>query len=231
LTGERFLSRAWDLIRAQAAPLTALTLWMVAPLAVLIDYAVRHSDTLTGAFGYDPFDQLAYLAWNRDEGSHVLASNLWQIGATSHDYLHPMYLISGLLWRAGLSVQLSYLIWEPIALVILFLGFAAYVSHLLPGRRWSQRAALVSALFFLTPALQLAIWTGHLTLVHRLQLLVATNDSDSALNLWGSCRSSSSAASASSPAAPAAPGAGSSAWRSPGRRSPGCSPGRESPCC
>ena len=185
MTAARFLSRGRDLIRPQALPLLALTLWMVAPLAVLIDFAVRHSDTLTGVSGYDTFDQLAYLAWIRDEGSHVLASNLWQIGPTAHDYLHPMYIISGLLWRAGVSLQVSYLIWKPIALVVLFLGFAAYVRHLLGGRRWQQTAALVLALFYLTPALQLAQWTGRLSLVHRLQLLVATNDSDSALNLWG----------------------------------------------
>ena len=40
------------------------------------------------------------------------------IGHTPHDYLHPMYLISGLLWRLGVSVQVAYLIWKPVAIAI-----------------------------------------------------------------------------------------------------------------
>lgn len=41
-------------------------------------------------------------------GSHFLASNLWAVGHTPRDYLHPMFAISGLLWRLGVSVQLAF---------------------------------------------------------------------------------------------------------------------------
>jgi hypothetical protein len=33
--------------------------------------------------------------------------------------------------------------------------------------------------------LALASWTGHLSVIHRLDLILAANDADSALNLWG----------------------------------------------
>ncbi|MFZ0043019.1 MAG: hypothetical protein WAK93_17050 [Solirubrobacteraceae bacterium] len=185
MSAAKSLRSGWELVRSQWFPLLLLTAWMLAPLAVALVFAIRHGYTLTGALGYDPFDQMAYLAWIRDSGSHVLASDLWQVGPTAHDYLHPTFTVSGLLWRAGLSLQVAYLIWKPVALLVLFLGFAAYVRRRLPGHRLQQTAALVLALFYLTPALALARWTGHLTVAHRLALQIATYDSDSALNLWG----------------------------------------------
>jgi hypothetical protein len=41
------------------------------------------------------------------------------------------------------------------------------------------------ALFYESPALALATWTGHLSASHRLSLASATNDANSALSLWG----------------------------------------------
>jgi hypothetical protein len=98
-------------------------------LVALIIYVGRHGGVLTGANGVDAFDQMAYLAWIRDEGGHLLSSNLWVLGHTPHDYIHPMYVVSGLLWRLGFGVQLAYLIWKPVALLVMFFGFAAYVRH------------------------------------------------------------------------------------------------------
>jgi hypothetical protein len=179
------MARCGELIRAHPVIFAVLTAWTFAPLVVLVIYAAVHGGQLTGAYGSDAFDQLAYLAWIRDEGSHLLASNLWSVVATPHDYLHPMYVISGLLWQLGLSVQLSYMIWIPIGLLVLFTGFAAYVHHLLPGSRRRQSAALVLALFYVTPVLALAVWTGHLNPIHRYDLVLVTDDAYSALNLWG----------------------------------------------
>ena len=50
-----------------------------------------------------------------------------------------MYAISGLLWRLGLSIQLAYLVWAPVALLVLFLGSAAYVRRFLAGRGSRRR--------------------------------------------------------------------------------------------
>lgn len=179
------LSEAGELIRAQWLIFAVTLVWAFFPVVMLVIYVTVHGGVLTGANGTDTFDQMQYLAWIRDEGSHLLASNLWQVAGTPHDYLHPMYVISGLLWRLGLSVQLAYLVWKPVAVIVLFVGFAAYARHLLPGKRRQQAAALFLALFYLSPVYALAVWTGHLTVAHRYAVLLATDDADSALNLWG----------------------------------------------
>ena len=185
MTLRQISRRVGGLIGAHPLIFAILTAWAFAPLVVLLIYAGSHGGELTGASGTDAFDQLAYLAWIRDEGSHVLASNLWQLAATPHDYLHPMFVISGLLWRLGLSIQLSYMVWMPVGLIVLFAGFAAYVHHLLPDNRRHQAAALCLGLFYVTPVLALAAWTGHLTPAHRYDLVLVTDDAYSALNLWG----------------------------------------------
>jgi hypothetical protein len=173
------------LIRSHPWIFTALTITAFLPLATTAIFVGRHGGVLTGTDGGDYFDQFQYLAWIRDEGAHLLSSNLWVIGRTPHDYLQPMYLISGFLWRAGLSIQAAYLVWKPVALLVLFLGFAAYVHHTLPVDRRKQSAALWLALFYATPVYALARWTGHLTAAHQYQLVLATDDLDSMLNLWG----------------------------------------------
>jgi hypothetical protein len=177
--------RSRKLITAQSAVFVLIALWAAEPLAQLLVHVARHGGVLTGAYGQDPYDQLAYLAWIRDAGNHILASNLWSIAPTPHDYLHPMYLVSGLLWRLGASVQVAYLLWSPIGLLVLFLGFAAYVRHQFPDNPRAQAAVLVLALFYETPLLAVAHWTSLLSPGHELQLLFASDDAYSALNLWG----------------------------------------------
>jgi hypothetical protein len=177
-------TRGREQIRSQPLVFAVLVVWAFAPLVSLIVYVQIHGGVLTGANGSDAFDQAAYLAWIRDAGAHGLASDLWQIPPTAHDYLHPMFEISGLLWRLGLPIQIAYLIWKPVAVLVLFLGFAAYTERLLPDRG-QRTAALVVALFYLSPITAIAQWTGRISLVHRLTLVLATDDADSALNLWG----------------------------------------------
>jgi len=160
-------------------------LWAFAPLAASLVFVSRHGRVFTGVNSGDLFDQFQYLAWIRDSGSHLLASNLWVIGRTPHDYVQPMYLISGLLWRLGASIQLSYLIWKPVAVVVLFLGTGAYVRNLLGERRGQVVAVLVLALFYQSPVYALANWTGHLSAAHRLSLILASDDANPALQLWG----------------------------------------------
>jgi hypothetical protein len=172
-------------IRAHPILFALTAVWAFEPLGHLVFHVVRHGGVLTGANGYDAYDQLAYLAWIRDSGDHVLASNLWQVAATPHDYLHPMFFVSGVLARLGLSVQLAYLLWKPVAVLVLFGGFSAYVQHLLPGRRRAQSVALLLALFYETPVLAVGAWTNHLSLNHLFDLILTGDDAHSALNLWG----------------------------------------------
>lgn len=178
-------ARGRALIREHWLVFAALCGVAFAPVVVLILHVARHGGVLTGVNGGDYFDQFQYLAWIRDEGSHGLASNLWVTGATPHDYLQPMYLISGVLWRLGLSLQLAYLIWKPVALLVMFLGFAAYVGHMVRGGRGARAAALALALFYVTPVSPLAHWAGFLSPGHTYQFVLAVDDPDAVLNLWG----------------------------------------------
>jgi hypothetical protein len=184
LTARQLWFRAGRLIRDDAAVFALLMAWALAPLIALAAYVTVNGGVLTGTNGADFFDQFQYLAWIRDEGSHILASNLWMIGSTPHDYVQPMYLISGLLWRLGLGLQLAYVVWTPVAVVVLFSGYAVYVRSHLRGRL-AVVAALSVALFYESPVLALATWTGHLSALHRYQLVLTTDDATSALNLWG----------------------------------------------
>lgn len=179
------LSSGAELARAQAPVLALMVGWAAFPVVALVVWVTSHGGVLTGANGYDTFDQLQYLAWIRDAGSHVLASNLWRIAPTPHDYLQPMYLVSAGIWRLGVPLPVAYMIWKPVAVAVLFLGCGWYARHLLPGSRWMQAAALLIAVFYLSPVLQLAVWTGHLSVVHRFELVLATDDADPSLGLWG----------------------------------------------
>jgi hypothetical protein len=179
------LRREAELLRTHAPSLALMVAWTAFPVIALVVWVTAHGGVLTGANGYDTFDQMQYLAWIRDAGSHVLASNLWRIPATPHDYLQPMYVVSAGLWRLGVPLPVAYMVFKPIALVVLFAGCAWYARHLLPQSRWMQAAALLLAVFYLSPALQIAIWTGHVSVVHRFELVLATDDADPSLGLWG----------------------------------------------
>ena len=162
----------------------ALAVWALAPITLQIINVVRHGGVLTGAYGYDPYDQLAYLAWIRDSAGHWLASDLWSVAPTAHDYLQPMYFVSGLLVRIGVGVRLAYLLWIPVGVVLLFLGFAGYVERTVEGAG-QRRAALILGLFYETPLVALALVSHALSPPHQLELTIVGNDSNSALNLWG----------------------------------------------
>jgi hypothetical protein len=178
------LSTSAELIRAHAAIFAVLAIWAFAPLVATVIHVAAHGGVLTGPYGSDFFDQFQYLAWIRDEGEHLLASNLWVIGPSPHDYLQPTYAISGLLWRLGLGIQLAYLVWAPVALLVLFLGSAAYVRRFLTGRG-GQAAALILVLFYHSPVYAISRWLAHLSAAHQFQLLRVTTDVDAALQLWG----------------------------------------------
>ncbi len=172
--------RGWgDEARARAAwepaLFAALALWLLTPLAIL---AAAGGDAFNGTYGIQVADQFQYMAFVRDAGEHVLISNRFDVGAASHVFLHPTFLVSGLLWKLGASIQLALLAWQPVAAAVLFLAYAAYVRRLM-GRGPAAAVALLLALFFFTPATPLAQWLGgsdHLrfgTLVMGLELFPA----------------------------------------------------------
>lgn len=144
--------------RTEGLILSALGLWSVLPLALLgIGSPAGRFD---GSDGLQVDDHLQYLAWVRQAGDHLLLNNPFQTTANPHVFLDPMLSLSGLLWRAGASVQLAYLAWKPVAVIVVFVGFAAYVRRRLGSGGWAPAVALIGALFFFSPALWVVDWLG-----------------------------------------------------------------------
>ncbi len=160
------MSRAARLARTvPEGPLFVLfALSSLVPLAVLfvgVDGGLSISSDrgfFTGSDGLQIDDHLQYLAWVRDAGEHGLYSNRFDVVSDPRLFLHPMLVLSGLLWKLGVSVQLAYLAWKPVAVVLLFAGFAAYVSRMIGPDCGARAAVLTLALFFLTPAAALVDW-------------------------------------------------------------------------
>jgi hypothetical protein len=115
---------------------------------------------LSGADGLYPADQLQYFAWIREASQHGLIGNRMDLAPGDRPFLHPGFLLSGLLHRVtGLSIPLSYLaLWKPVAIGLTFAGALAYVRRLVPegGQR---RAALAIVLFAVMPASALVAWS------------------------------------------------------------------------
>ncbi len=136
---------------AEIALVGFLALWAAAPLAALLYRGASTGEVFTGANGLFAADQLQYMAWIRQFGAIDLAANRFSLGPSDEVFLHPMFLLSGLVWRFGGSIQLAYLVWTPLAVVVLFAGFRAYV-HRLHRDRKSRDVTLALALFFVTPS-------------------------------------------------------------------------------
>jgi hypothetical protein len=149
-------ARGRDLDRCEVGAFVALA---GVSLAVLVPLLTR-GRPLSGSDGLFPQDQLQYFAWIREASHHVLIGNRFDLGPGGRPFLHPGYLLSGLVSKLpGVSTPLSYLLWKPAAVGLTFAGSLAYVRRLLPpgGQR---RAALVIALFAVMPACAIVTWTG-----------------------------------------------------------------------
>jgi hypothetical protein len=152
VTGERTrIGRGFYAVGAVVA------LWLVVPFIVLFVAVGSHGRAFTGAAFYDAVDQLQYMAWIRDAGQHGLVSNLFDIRPDPHLFLHPVFGLAGLLWKLGASIQLAFLVWEPLFAAAILVGFAVYVRRMIASPR-AQVAALFLALFMLTPVTPLFAW-------------------------------------------------------------------------
>jgi hypothetical protein len=146
------VSLGGELRRSDRATLIVLVLWSVAPLAALLARNALRGGAFPGSDGLFVGDHLQYLAWIRDSGEQVLASTKYELVPSDPVFLHPMFLVSGIVWKLGASLQVSYLLWKPVAVAVLFVGFAAYVRRLVSPDGWARPAALALALFFYAPA-------------------------------------------------------------------------------
>ncbi|HEX8101906.1 MAG TPA: hypothetical protein VF533_04800 [Solirubrobacteraceae bacterium] len=147
--------RRFRLDRVELACLAFLVLTAFTVLVALLS----KGRPLSGADGMLAADQLQYLSWIREASHHVLIGNRYDLAPGPRAFLHPGFAISGGLHALGLSVPLSYLIWKPVAIGVLFTGVLAYVRRLSPpgGQR---HAALVLALFAVMPAVWIGWWFG-----------------------------------------------------------------------
>lgn len=146
--------------------LCALAVWaLLAPAIALVAPGASPSPLtgggwFTGAEGIQVGDQLQYMAWIRDAGSNLVFSNRFDTIADPHLFLHPMWVLSGAAWQAGLDLQLAFAAWKPVGLVVLLGGYAAYVRRLVVADAGARAAALALALFFFAPVAWLSDWAS-----------------------------------------------------------------------
>jgi hypothetical protein len=171
--------------------LALLALWSLVPLAILFVQVGgglalgTGGRTFVGPDGPDVADQLQYIAWIREAGEHVLFSNRFDLASDPRLFLHPMFVLSGLAWKLGLSLPLTFLIWKPVAVLALFAGFAAYVRRTVAPGGWVRPAALALALFAFAPAAWLLDWAGLGSPELRFQSLVVALEMFPAGYVWG----------------------------------------------
>lgn len=171
--------------RFEREMLVGVAAWSLAALGVVLLRALLDGGTPTWVDTPGTADGFQYLAWVRDAGDHVLASNLYDVRPSGHVLLHPMWTPSGLLPAVGLDPAWALVLWKPVAVVALLAGSAAYVRRSLGGEG-ERQAALALALFFIAPltTLTLVLGVGDTDLRfqagHRL-----ARELTSALYLWG----------------------------------------------
>jgi hypothetical protein len=139
---------------AELIVLAAVGLWALVPFIALIG----GSGVFNGSDGLGPQDHMQYLSFIRDAGEHFLISNRFDVTPDRHLFLDPVFAISGLVWKLGASIQLAFLLWLPVAVTVLFAGFAAYARRLLAPDRAAVVIALILAFFYVAPAMPLAEW-------------------------------------------------------------------------
>jgi len=173
--------RRSGLDRVELGVLAALAGLSVLVLAALL----TKGRALTGADGLLASDQLQYFTWIRQAGEHGLIGNEYDLAPDERVFLHPGFLLSGLVHAAaGISVPLSYLLWKPVAVGLLFWGVLRYVRRLL-GPGGPRHAALVLALFAVMPASAIVAWTGFGGKPRQFTFDFIAGELGSAQYLWG----------------------------------------------
>jgi hypothetical protein len=141
-------------VSPDVAVVALLALWTFTPLFTLLG----QRGVFNGGYGIDRPDLMQYMAFIRDAGGHVLISDQFDVAPARHLLLDPGFVLSGLVWRAGASIQFALLMWVPIALLALCAGFLAYARRMLGDDRRAVAVALLLTFFFFAPALPLADW-------------------------------------------------------------------------
>ena len=177
--------------RPELVLLAALAVWAAFPIVLLLVHASQTHTTFTGADGLIGAngvlgaDQLQYLAWARDAGTHGLASDLFTLEPNGHVYLEPLFTITGALWRAGLSLPLAYLLFKPLAVIALLFAAVAWARRAFTDELGARAAAVVLALFLYTPLTALFSWFKLGAGSFRFELYLLGSELLAANKLWG----------------------------------------------
>lgn len=143
-----------------ALVLCLLATWGAAPLVFLVVKAQGAGASVSAGPGVFIADQLQYLSWIRSASDHFFAASGFDLRPGGHVFVHPMFTLSGLAVRAGLSLPLSLVLWTPIAAGTLFYGCLAYIRHTVDSRR-GRGAALMLAIFFVSPVTPFLTWIAN----------------------------------------------------------------------
>ena len=162
-----------------------LLAWAALPILAILGKTLIGDETPTGAYGLVPEDHMQYFAWVREAGDHGLIGNLFGVEDSERVFFHPVYAISGVLWKAGLPLQALPIIWLPVAVTALTLGVVAYAKRFFAtgGARWS---AIALSLLLAPPLLPLLDALGEGLTNEKLDLLrILGYQLPSAALLWG----------------------------------------------
>jgi len=121
-----------------------------------------HHLVWTGGDGLIPMDDLQYLSWIREVSKHFLASDLFVLRATHHDYIEPLVGVAGGLTALGLAPKYALLLLTPFVAVALFFAVRAYARVMVAGF-WERRIVLLIAFFFGSVGLIQDDWLPFLT--------------------------------------------------------------------
>lgn len=145
-------------LRLGAAEWVLLALFGGLSMWLLVTLAWRSRTTglaWTGTDGPYLGDQMQYLGWVRDASDNLLIGNPFRLERTGEFFVHPGLAVSGVLNRLGLPPALAYLVWKPVAVVVLFLAVRTYVRRLIPDAV-PRYVAMALALFAFAPMPRLA---------------------------------------------------------------------------
>jgi len=159
--------------------------WAAVPVAAVVYHTLRHGGVLTGTDSPLPgADQLFYMDSIRQSGAHLLITDHFDLVIGQAVFLHPLYLLGGILWRLGVPIQGAFWLLSLLAAPALALGALALAARCLHGS--GERAAAVAVgLFYMSPLVPLLAWSGAVGGYQRFLLEVPAGESMPAWQLWG----------------------------------------------
>lgn len=178
------LSRRARMGRGDWVVLAAFAAIALAPLIGLLVRVWTKGGLITGADGFLVTDPMQYVNWLRQAGDSGAAANLYDFAPSSHVFVHPGLLISGLLYRLGLGVVLAYFVWKPVAILTLFAGAFLFAGRFL-ARPGDRRVAVIVGLCFASPIAAVVGWSSAASSQTKFNLDFVSGELWTGTYLWG----------------------------------------------